>query len=115
MNIQLNYLKSVILSQLLLETNETLQYTTQYKQSLKNRINNLNKDLESICNVEYAKVYKTDPEMTQNILNSIDELITKLCMADLDELVMINAVVDKYKENKDWFKQYGEAEFLKID
>jgi hypothetical protein len=28
---------------------------------------------------------------------------------------MIDAVVDKYKENKEWFMENGNAEFLRID
>jgi hypothetical protein len=115
MNIQLEYLKQVILSQLLLECNENLRFTVQYKQQIKNRINSLNKDLESVVFEEYTKVYKTDPEMTTNILNSIESLVDKLKTSTLDELVMINAVVDKYNENKEWFKQHAEAEFLRIE
>ena len=113
--IQLEYLKQVILSQLLLECNENLRFTVQYKQQIKNRINQLNKDLESVVFEEYTKVYKTDPEMTTNILNSIESLVDKLKTSTLDELVMINAVVDKYNENKEWFKQHAEAEFLRIE
>lgn len=113
--IQLEYLKQVILSQLLLECNENLRFTVQYKQQIKNRINSLNKDLESVVFEEYTKVYKTDPEMTTNILNAIEDLVAKLSTSTLDELIMINAVVDKYNENKEWFKQYAEAEFLKIE
>lgn len=113
--IQLEYLKQVILSQLLLECNENLRFTVQYKQQIKNRINSLNKDLESVVFEEYTKVYKTDPEMTTNILNAIEDLVAKLSTSTLDELIMINAVVDKYNDNKEWFKQYAEAEFLKIE
>lgn len=113
--IQLEYLKQVILSQLLLECNENLRFTVQYKQEIKNRINNLNKDLESVVHKEYASVYKTDPEMTTNILNKIEALVTKLTTATLDELIMIDSVIDKYNDNKEWFKQYAEAEFLKIE
>ena len=113
--IQLEYLKQVILSQLLLECNENLRFTVQYKQQIKNRINSLNKDLESVVFEEYTKVYKTDPEMTTNILRSIEDIITKLQTSTIDELVMINSVIDKYKENKEWFLEYGNAEFLKID
>lgn len=115
MTIQLEYLKQVILSQLLLECNENLRFTVQYKQQIKNRINQLNKDLESVVFEEYTKVYKTDPEMTTNILNSIESLVDKLKTSTLDELVMINAVVDKYNENKEWFKQHAEAEFLRLE
>jgi predicted translin family RNA/ssDNA-binding protein len=115
MNLQLEYLKQVILSQLLLECNENLRFTVQYKQQIKNRINSLNKDLENVVFKEYTKVYKTDAEMTTNILNAIEALVDKLKTSTLDELVMINAVVDKYNENKEWFKEYAEAEFLKIE
>ena len=111
---QLEYLKSVILSQLLLEANENLRFTTQYKQQIKHKINSLNKDLESIVFDEYTKIYKTDPEMTTNILNAIDDLVLKLKTSSLDDLVLINAVIEKYKENKEWFQQYGEAEFLRL-
>ena len=113
--IQLEYLKQVILSQLLLECNENLRFTVQYKQQIKNRINSLNKDLESVVFEEYTKVYNTDPEMTTNILNAIEDLVAKLTTSTLDELVMINAVIDKYNENKEWFSEYANAEFLKID
>jgi prephenate dehydrogenase len=113
--IQLEYLKQVILSQLLLECNENLRFTVQYKQQIKNRINLLNKDLESVVFKEYTNVYKTDPEMTTNILNKIESLVTKLTTSTLDELIMIDAVIDKYNDNKEWFKEYAETEFLKID
>jgi hypothetical protein len=113
--IQQEYLKSVILSQLLLEANESLFFTTQYKQQIKNKINSLNKDLEEIVRTEYATIYKTDAEMTTNILNAIDDVITKLQTCTIDEIVMINAVIDKYKENKEWFAEYAQAEFLRID
>jgi prephenate dehydrogenase len=113
--IQLEYLKQVILSQLLLECNENLRFTVQYKQQIKNRINLLNKDLESIVFEEYTNIYKTDPEMTTNILNTIDALVTKLSKSTLDELIMIDAVIEKYNDNKEWFKEYAETEFLKID
>jgi prephenate dehydrogenase len=113
--IQLEYLKQVILSQLLLECNENLRFTTQYRQQLKHRINLINKDLESVVFKEYTNVYKTDPEMTTNILNKIESLVTKLTTSSIDELIMINAVIEKYNDNKEWFKEYAETEFLKID
>jgi hypothetical protein len=113
--IQLEYLKSVLLAQLLLEANESLIFTTQYRQTIKNLINRLNKELEQVVFEEYTKVYKTDPEMTTNILRSIESIITKLQTSTIDEIVMIDAVVDKYKENKEWFMENGNAEFLRID
>jgi hypothetical protein len=53
--------------------------------------------------------------MTTNILRSIESIITKLQTSTIDEIVMIDAVVDKYKENKEWFMENGNAEFLKLN
>ena len=49
------------------------------------------------------------------ILNSIEEIVSKLQTSSIDELVFINAVIDKYKENKEWFTEYGYADFLKLN
>jgi hypothetical protein len=114
-DMQLNYLKTVLLSQLLLEANEGLRLTKQYKQNVKQQINKLNQMLEEVVREEFNTVYDTDPEMVTNILNKIEELIDKIKGSSIDELIMINSVVDKYQENKDWFKEHAEAEFLKID
>lgn len=114
-SIQQEYLKSVILSQLLLEANESLFFTKQYKQNIKNKINSLNKDLETVVEKEFNIIYNTDSETTTNILRSIEEIVGKLQTSSLDELVFMNAVIDKYKENKEWFKEYGETEFLKLE
>lgn len=113
--IQLEYLKSVLLSQLLLECNENLRYTKQYNGALKHLLNKVILHLESTVYDEYRKIYEADAEMTTNILNSIEDVIIKLTTSNLDELVMINAVIEKYKENKEWFLKYGQAEFLRID
>jgi len=113
--IQLEYLKSVLLSQLLLEANESLFFTKQYKQQIKHKINSLNKDLEEIVRDEYKIIYDTDAETTTNILRSIEEIISKLQTSSIDELVMINAVIDKYKENKEWFVKHAETEFLRLE
>jgi len=113
--VQQEYLKSVLLSQLLLESNENLAFTKQYKQQVKQKINSLNKDLEETVRNEFKIIYKTDPETTTNILRSIDEIVGKLQTNSLDELVFINAVIDKYNENKEWFKEYGETEFLRLN
>jgi len=113
--IQQEYLKSIILSQLLLEANESLYYTKQYKGKFKYKLNSLNLDLEENVRNEFKIIYNTDPETTTNILNSIEEIVKKLQTSSLDELVFINAVIDKYKENSEWFKEYGETEFLKLN
>ena len=113
--IQQEFLKSIILSQLLLESNENLYFTKQYKGHFKYKLNGLNKDLEDNTRNEYKIIYNTDPETTTNILNSVMEIVKKLQTSSIDELVFMNAVIDKYKENKEWFIKYENAEFLKLD
>ena len=112
---QLNYLKSVLISQLLLEANESLRLTTQYKLNVKQQINKLNVMLEDTVREEYNNLYNTDPEMVTNILNKIEGLMDKIKGSSIDELVMIEAVIDKYQNNKEWFVEHANAEFLKLD
>ena len=112
---QLNYLKSVLISQLLLEANESLRLTTQYKLNVKQQINKLNVMLEDTVREEYNNLYNTDPEMVTNILNKIEGLIDKIKDSSIDELVMIGAVIDKYQNNKEWFIEHANADFLKLD
>ena len=112
---QITYLKSIILSQLLLEANESLVNTNVYKQSLKQQINRMNGILEPIVRQEFDGVYNSDPEMTTNILNKIESLVDKISSYQIEELVMLEAVVDKYENNKDWFLKYAESDFLRLD
>jgi molecular chaperone DnaK (HSP70) len=112
---QLDYMKSVLLSQLLLEANEGLRLTKQYRQNVKQQVNKLNTMLEDTVREEYNNLYNTDPQMVTNILNKIEGLMDKIKGSSIDELVMIDAIIDKYQDNKEWFQEYANAEFLKID
>ena len=71
--------------------------------------------LEDVVREEFNTVYDTDPQMVTNILNKIESLIDKIKGSSIDELVMIDAIVDKYQDNKEWFKEYANADFLKIE
>lgn len=104
-----------MLSQLLLEANDQLKMTKQYKLNVKNQINKLDAMLEDVVREEFNTVYDTDPQMVTNILNKIESLIDKIKGSSIDELVMIDAIVDKYQDNKEWFKEYANADFLKIE
>ena len=109
------YLKSILLSQLLLEANEELVATNRYKQNLKQQLNRVNNILEPIVREEFDNVYKTDPEMATNILNKIESIIDKISSYQIEELVMLEAVVDKYENNKEWFLKYAESDFLRLN
>ena len=110
----LNYLKSVMLSQLLLEANDELRGSKAFKQNVKLQVNKTSKMLESIYQEGYNIVYHNNPEMCTNVLNKIDGLIHKIKTASIDELVMIDAVVDNYFENKEELIKTQTAEFEKL-
>tara|TARA_B100000767_G_scaffold40083_1_gene33720 strand:+ start:3586 stop:3963 length:378 start_codon:yes stop_codon:yes gene_type:complete len=110
----LNYLKSVMLSQLLLEANDELIGSKAFKQNVKLQVNKTSKMLESIYQEGYNIVYHNNPEMCTNVLNKIDGLIHKIKTASIDELVMIDAVVDNYFKNKDELIKTQTAEFEKL-
>ena len=112
---ELNYLKAILLSQLLIETMDSPKGSRFYKESVKYNVNRSIKELEQVFNTNYNNIYDNNPEMTTNVLNKLEALVDKLSTSSVDELVMIDSVIDKYHENKEWFKKHGEAEFLKID
>ncbi len=112
---QLDYLKVVLLGQLTIEAIEDLQGTNKYKQNIKNQGNKFLNMLEGYVQDDYNTVYLNNQEMTTNVLRKITTLMDKIKNSDIDELVMIDAVIDKYKENKDWFMEYASADFLELD
>ena len=111
----LNYLKSVLISQLLLEANDELKGSKAFRQNIKYQVGKTNKLLEEVYQEGFNTVYHNNPEMCINVLNKIDGLIHKIKTATIDELVMIDALVDKYFENKDEINETQTAEFTKIE
>ena len=49
------------------------------------------------------------------ILNKNESLVTKLTTSILNVLIMIDAVIEKYNDNKEWFTEHAQADFLKIE
>ena len=105
----LSYLKSVLTSQLLLEANEELVLTNRYKGNLKQQINRVNKMLEVIVREEFDSVYAADNEMTTNILNKIDSVISTISKLDLDELVIVEGLLSDYETNKEEYLKNAQA------
>ncbi len=110
----ISYLKSVLMSQLLLEANEELVLTNRYKGSLKQQINRTNKMLEPIVRQEFDSVYNADPEMTTNILNKIDSVITTISKLDLDELVIVEGLLSDYEANREEYLKDAQSKIDKI-
>lgn len=112
---QLDYLKVVLLGQLLIESIDNLKGTTRYKREVKMIGNKFVSMLEHYVSEDFNIVYNNNEEMTMNAMRKVTELISKLSDAGIDDLVMIDAVIGKYKENREWFVENASAEFLKLD
>jgi len=111
----LAYLKCVLISQLLLEANDELKDSKAFKQNVKLQVNKTSKLLEDIYQDGFNTIYHNNPEMCTNVLNKIDSLIHKIKVATIDELVMIDALVDNYFQNKEEHNKNQTAEFTKLD
>lgn len=111
----LAYLKCVLISQLLLEANDDLKGSKAFKQNVKLQVNKTSKLLEGIYQEGFNTVYVNNPEMCTNVLNKIDSLMHNIKTASIDELVMIEALVKQYKENKDEINKTQITEFTKLD
>jgi hypothetical protein len=111
----LNYLKCVLISQLLLEANDDLKGSKAFKQNVKYQVGKTSQILEQVYQEGFNTVYHNNPEMCINVLNKIDGLIHKIKTATIDELVMIDALVDQYFNNKEEINETQTAEFKKID
>jgi hypothetical protein len=111
----LNYLKCVLISQLLLEANDDLKGSKAFKQNVKYQVSKTNQILEQVYQEGFNTVYHNNPEMCINVLNKIDKLIHKIKTATIDELIMIDALVDQYFNNKEEINKTQTTEFTKID
>ncbi len=112
---EMDYLKVVLLGQLTIEAIENLEGTVKYKRNVKNQGNKFVKMLEDYVKEDYNSVYLNNEEMTTNVLRKIDDLVNKIKEADVDELVMLDDIIDRYKNNKKWFADNVPINFLKID
>ena len=79
----LNYLKCVLISQLLLEANDELKGSVGFKQNVKLQVNKTSKLLEGIYQEGFNTVYGNNPEMCTNVLNKIDSLIKQKALTRL--------------------------------
>lgn len=106
-DLQKKMLKVIILSQLCIEANDDISNSNMYKGKMKifgrQYINQLGTAIK-----QTHEVYKANPTIFTNLLNNIDELVTKIADADPKGLVMINQIHEHYKNNmEDWDNMFS--------
>ena len=110
-NKQLEYLKALLLGQLTIEAIEDLQNTNTYRHNLKNQGNKFVSMLDDYVKKDYDIVFKNNEVLTNNVMNRINAITEKLCKASVDDLVLMDSLIDKYNENKEWFFENLPTEF----
>ena len=102
-DVRLNSLKVILLSQLLIESLDTIKGTNLYNGKVKQHGNTLRNLLNPMLNSEVAKIYKTDPTLTTNLFNEIDGLVSKIATCNVVDITMIHQIFDHYSTHKeDW-------------
>jgi len=80
--------KMMALLQLTLEQMDTLKGTSIYSQKIKQKINNLERDIEAIVREPMSKLDQTDELMMNDIQNKI-EMILGLSLEEMAQLRVI--------------------------
>jgi len=89
--------KLVALMQATLEQMDELKGTVLYKQKLKHQLGNTEKMLERALTKPLAALDQEDPELLTKIQSNI-ELVLGM---DLEELAMLRAEIDEYRNSKE--------------
>lgn len=97
--------KAVIYGQLMLEALDDVKELPMFKQSLKFKVNQAEKQLEKELEKYIIAFAKEDEEFYMNIQNHIDNLVSKLSNLSLEELPLVGKIIDEYIEDKDHWKE----------
>lgn len=97
--------KSLILSQLLLETNDTLVGSKFYRQEFKRDLNRCITSLEAFTERYYSKMYNNDPQMATNVINKLETLVTAMSTSSIEELAMIGGLIENISDEPIYFNK----------
>lgn len=107
-------LKVVLFSQLLVEAIDDVKDTSLYQYKAKQILNNVERILKPNIKIN-DDVYDEDPEITTNLFNILDSLISKLASNDLVQLMTINQIIEKHNENPKRFEEEFQLEVTKLN
>ena len=108
------YVKSLILSQLLLDANDDLEDTSFFDTRLKTDVKRLEKTLVKAINKQFLIIYRQNPDLMHNIMRKVDDLVSKLSTCEIDDLTMLETVVDNYLKDPDWFVNNVDPKFIPL-
>lgn len=101
-------LKLVVLYQSALEIMDNFKGTTLYKQSVKNTMKRLEKDIEKMILAPIAQLDSINSDMFSDIQNKVDVILD----LNVDELAKLKIVIQEYREEelKEWQQEILDKE-----
>jgi transcriptional regulator of heat shock response len=97
MNVEKQHLTAVMClasAQVLLECMDELQDTPFYKQSLKQLVKRLEKELLKVLDDDISKMYKIDEEVMRMIQNGIEAISKQMATTDPTRIAMLGQLLE---------------------
>ena len=113
-DLRLKSLKVVLLSQLLVEAIDDIKGTDLYKGKVKQHANTLSNILTPMLKSQVTDVYKTNPELTTNLFNQLDEIVEKLAKINVVDITMINQIHTHYSKFPEDWNAFFELQFNEL-
>jgi len=88
-------LKSIILSQLLIEANDDIKGSNLYKANLK-KFGKAYMTQLGIAIKQIDKINEANPAKANEVYNAIDGIAEKLAQLDIEKLLEVSVVIDEY-------------------
>ena len=105
-------LKRIIVAELLIEIDESLEDNNVGDKHFRNLLKKSNKKASLIADKRFDDVYKADPDLTQNILISIEQHAENLSQLKINDYPFFIEYCKKYFENPEKYRDL-KVEFTK--
>lgn len=112
--LSLKLVKRIILAQTLIEWDDELILEHSNDNYFRNQLAKSNKECERIASKYYDIIYKADSNTSQNLMNAIDRVTTKLSTLNVDDYPFFENLLDDYLNNKEEYKNQ-KVYFRKIE
>ena len=97
--------KRIILAQTLIEGDDELIPEYSDDKYFRGLLEKSNKECERIASKQYDKIYGADNTTSQNLMNAIDRVTTKLSSLNVDDYPYFENLLDKYLSNKEEYQK----------
>lgn len=114
-NIELKTLKTIISTQLAVESMDEIKGTVIYKGKAKQHGNMYINVVNPLLKETIINVYKEDPELTTNLFRELDALVTVLAKLNLVDLVMIKQIHHHYSKFPEDWQNFYTLQFTKLN